>query len=55
MFFNLLGGGILYPGEDLAKFGNMVVVTINYRLGPFGFFSSSGNEDFVKELTLCSL
>ena len=28
-------GGRLYPGEKLATKG-MVVVTINYRLGPFG-------------------
>ncbi|XP_045115752.1 neuroligin-2-like isoform X2 [Portunus trituberculatus] len=35
-------GGRLYPGEKLASLG-MVVVTINYRLGPFGFLST-GDE-----------
>ncbi|XP_066965031.1 bile salt-activated lipase-like isoform X2 [Macrobrachium rosenbergii] len=32
-------GGRLYPGEKLATKG-IVVVTINYRLGPFGFLST---------------
>ncbi|XP_076043347.1 uncharacterized protein LOC143026589 isoform X2 [Oratosquilla oratoria] len=31
-------GGRLYPGEKLASRG-LVVVTLNYRLGPFGLFS----------------
>ncbi|AUS25523.1 para-nitrobenzyl esterase [Paenibacillus polymyxa] len=33
------GSGIipLYDGERMAKNGNVVVVTINYRLGPLGF------------------
>ncbi|XP_050701319.1 cocaine esterase-like isoform X3 [Eriocheir sinensis] len=35
-------GGRLYPGEKLASLG-LVVVTINYRLGPFGFLST-GDE-----------
>lgn len=29
----------LYSGETLARKGNVVVVTINYRLGPFGFLA----------------
>ncbi|KAK3864172.1 hypothetical protein Pcinc_030126, partial [Petrolisthes cinctipes] len=33
-------GGRLYPGEVLASKG-VVVVTINYRLGPFGFLSTA--------------
>lgn len=47
VFFWIHGGGFnsgassqsLYPGEDLAERGNMIVVTINYRLGIFGFLS----------------
>ena len=32
------GAGSLYDGEALAKKG-VVVVTVNYRLGIFGFFA----------------
>lgn len=32
------GAGAIYEGEDLAKKG-VVVVTVNYRLGVFGFFA----------------
>lgn len=32
------GSGSSYPGEELASRG-VVLVTINYRLGPLGFFS----------------
>jgi para-nitrobenzyl esterase len=31
------GGG--YPGDLLARAGDVVVVTLNYRLGPFGTFA----------------
>jgi para-nitrobenzyl esterase len=31
------GGGLLYRGHNLAKRGDAVVVTINYRLGALGF------------------
>ncbi|XP_046397738.1 neuroligin-2-like [Ischnura elegans] len=34
-----MNGGRLYPGEELAARG-AVVVTFNYRLGPFGFLST---------------
>jgi para-nitrobenzyl esterase len=34
------GAGAWYPGNKLAARGNLVVVTINYRLGPFGFLAS---------------
>ncbi|ANY67396.1 para-nitrobenzyl esterase [Paenibacillus sp. BIHB 4019] len=35
----LTGAGSLplYDGSELVKRGNVIVVTINYRLGPFGF------------------
>ena len=45
MFF-IHGGGYFigtassYPGEDLAVHGDLIVVTINYRLGTLGFFST---------------
>jgi len=46
-------GGIIFDGDPLARMGNAVVVTVNHRLGPFGYldlgmlggsqkFSSSG-------------
>ncbi|WP_338553060.1 carboxylesterase/lipase family protein [Paenibacillus sp. KS-LC4] len=36
-FLTGAGSWPLYDGSELAKRGNIVVVTINYRLGPFGF------------------
>ncbi|XP_073456656.1 bile salt-activated lipase-like [Aquarana catesbeiana] len=44
----LLGGGqganfldnYLYDGEELAVRGNVIVVTLNYRVGPLGFLST---------------
>lgn len=40
----IFGGGAnpIYDGSALANIGNIVVVTINYRLGAFGFLYSSG-------------
>ena len=37
-YFN--GRGDFYPGYDLALHGDVIVVTINYRLGPIGFLST---------------
>ncbi|OQV23725.1 Neuroligin-1 [Hypsibius exemplaris] len=34
------GSGNPYDGSVLASYGNMVVVTLNYRLGIFGFLST---------------
>ncbi len=46
----VMGGGSLpvYDGRALALDGNMVVVTFNYRLGPFGFLylDDLGNPSF---------
>ena len=33
------GGGLLYHGDTLAERGDVVVVTINYRLGALGFLA----------------
>ncbi len=33
----LIGSGRLHDGTALATLGDVVVVTLNYRLGPFGF------------------
>ena len=53
------GSGDLYPGFELTKEG-VVLVTINYRLGPFGFFAHpeltaeggghSGNQGYLDQL-----
>jgi len=46
------GNMALYDGTNLSKKG-VVVVTINYRLGPFGFFASpggpSGNQGILDQ------
>ncbi|XP_063209060.1 bile salt-activated lipase-like isoform X1 [Chroicocephalus ridibundus] len=34
----------LYDGEEIAVRGNVIVVTVNYRLGPLGFLST-GDEN----------
>ncbi|MEX6508990.1 carboxylesterase/lipase family protein [Jiella sp. M17.18] len=33
----IIGSGSQYPGDDLARRGDVVVVTLNYRLGLVGF------------------
>lgn len=42
-YTNGTGATSWYNGKNLAELGNVVVVTINYRLGPFGFM---GDENF---------
>jgi para-nitrobenzyl esterase len=36
----LVGSGAQYDGRQLAEKGHLIVVTINYRLGPFGFLAN---------------
>ena len=35
-----MGSGQSYPCEELSSYGNVILVTINYRLGVFGFMNS---------------
>ncbi len=48
------GSSPLYNGAHLSKNGDVVVVTINYRLGPLGFLYfkdiAPGNKDFENNL-----
>jgi para-nitrobenzyl esterase len=54
------GSSPMYPGTTLAKRGNVVIVTINYRLGPFGFLRlkevtggripATGNEGLLDQI-----
>lgn len=39
-----LGSSTEYDGTALASLNNMIVITINYRLGIFGFFYLNGTE-----------
>ncbi|XP_061181840.1 carboxylesterase 1C-like [Saccostrea echinata] len=40
----MTGSGISYDGSRIASHGNVIVVTINYRLGMFGFPSLQNSE-----------
>lgn len=44
-FYLGAGSEPFYDGTQLAKQGKVIVVTINYRLGPFGFLHLSAIED----------
>jgi para-nitrobenzyl esterase len=41
----LFGSGSGYAGDRLSEFGDVVVVTINYRLGVFGFLADRSLRD----------
>jgi para-nitrobenzyl esterase len=41
----LSGGATVYDGKDLAQSHNVVVVTLNYRIGVFGFFAHASLRD----------
>lgn len=45
------GSQVIYDGAQLARRGDVVVVTINYRLGALGFLSLAGLDD---ELVSCA-
>lgn len=40
----IFGSGSFYDGSMLALSGNIIVVTLNYRLGIFGFYSLEGTS-----------
>lgn len=40
----ITGATAAYPGDVLSAFGDVIVVAINYRVGMFGFLSSSDGE-----------
>ncbi|XP_062598066.1 uncharacterized protein LOC134259504 [Saccostrea cucullata] len=40
----MVGSGGMYDGSMLSLVGDVIVVTINYRLGIFGFFASRNNK-----------
>ena len=59
---NIVGAGsqLLYDGSELVRRGDVVIVTLNYRLGIFGFlhgrsvageaFPTSGNEGLLDQV-----
>ncbi|MCZ0070703.1 carboxylesterase/lipase family protein [Bacillus sonorensis] len=52
-FYLGAGSEPLYDGSHLAADGDVIVVTINYRLGPFGFLHlSSVNQSYSNNLGL---
>ncbi|XP_052243610.1 cholinesterase 2-like isoform X5 [Dreissena polymorpha] len=38
------GAAAIYPGEGISAFGEVIVVTVNYRLGMFGFIQSADGK-----------
>lgn len=50
-FITGTGANPIYDGSTLAKRGNIVIVTINYRLGSFGYLNFKG----IKTLNVGSL
>jgi para-nitrobenzyl esterase len=46
--FNNGSGGYPFDGDQLARMGDVVVVTVNHRLGPFGYMDLGGIEGSSK-------
>jgi len=44
------GNGPMYDGANLAKFGDVVVVTVNHRLAAFGYLHLAGRPGIPAEL-----
>ncbi|XP_052810175.1 bile salt-activated lipase-like [Mya arenaria] len=36
----IIGSADMYNGEELVNYGNVILVTLNYRVGPLGFLST---------------
>lgn len=48
---NIQGSADPYIGATIASRSNMVVVTINYRLGPLGWFTHSALREFQDDIS----
>ena len=48
----MIGSGTGYIGAPLVTTGNVIVVTINYRLGIFGFLSDENGFLFLDGLSV---
>lgn len=46
-------GNSLYDGKELADRGNVIVVTVNYRVGTMGFLSTGDDRLPGLEQQLC--
>ena len=43
------GSGNAYPGAPLAVTGDVIVITINYRLGAFGFLTDEQGKGNISD------
>ena len=48
----VIGSGTGYIGAPLVTTGNVIIVTINYRLGIFGFLSDENGNIFLDGLSV---